>query len=110
MSNSIIKSNNINLPNTVEATLPEIDNIMKAFNLPREILAGNDEINYVWKELPRELSKIPQDLRNGLIVRMCVAISVGLFDGAINYVWNAVIIALKHKVKNFGLSLVAQTL
>lgn len=35
MSNSIIKSNNINLPNTVEATLPEIDNIMKAFNLPR---------------------------------------------------------------------------
>lgn len=110
MSNSIIKSNNINLPNTVEATLPEIDNIMKAFNLPREILAGNDEINYVWKELPRELSKIPQDLRDGLIVRMCVAISVGLFDGAINYVWNAVIIALKHKVKNFGLSLVAQTL
>ena len=60
--------------------------------------------------MPREIDRIPSELRDGLIVRMCVAISVGLFDGAINYIWNAVIITLKQKIRNFGLGLISQTL
>lgn len=100
----------LDLPNTLELTLPHINDMMKAFNLPREILASDDEISYAWRELPREIMRIPEELRDELVVRMCVATSVGLFDGAINYIWNAVILALRHKVKNFGLALVAQTL
>lgn len=38
---------------------------------------------------------------------MCVAVSVGLFDGALNYIWNAAILQLRQKVRNFGLSVVA---
>ncbi|KST66217.1 hypothetical protein BC008_24915 [Mastigocoleus testarum BC008] len=41
---------------------------------------------------------------------MCVAVSVGLFDSAINYTWNASILKLREKVKNFGLPIVAQIL
>lgn len=110
MNNQLVSVNSVKLPNTLDATLPQINNIMKAFNLPRDILASDDEINYAWRELPREIMRIPPELRDGLIVKMCVATSVGLFDGAINYIWNAVIVTLKQKVKNFGLALVAQTL
>lgn len=102
--------NEIQLPDTLSQTLPQINNIMNSFNLPRNILASDDEISYAWGELPREIKRIPPELRNEMIVRMCVATSVGLFDGAINYIWNAVIITLRQKVRNFGLALVAQTL
>jgi hypothetical protein len=39
---------------------------------------------------------------------MCVAVSTGLFDGAMNYIWNAAILQLRTKVRNFGLPIVAQ--
>lgn len=100
--------NAIVLPETLETTLLHINNLMQAFNLPRDILASDEEIGYAWKELPREIKRIPVELRNESIVKMCVAASVGLFDGAINYVWNAVIVALRSKVSHFGLSLVAE--
>lgn len=41
---------------------------------------------------------------------MCVAVSTGLFDGAVNYVWNAAILHLRDRVRNFGLPVVAQIL
>lgn len=110
MKKELITANNIELPDTLNTALIHIDNVMKSFNLPRDIIASDDEISYAWRELPREIMRIPAELRDELIVRMCVATSVGLFDGAINYIWNAVIVALKRKVKNFGLALVAQTL
>lgn len=108
--NQSLRKIELSLPNALEATLPQLDNIMQVFNLPREILASNAEIAYAWGELPREIMRIPAELRDELIVRMCVATSVGLFDGAINYIWNAVILTLKRKIKNFGLALISQTL
>ena len=35
---------------------------------------------------------------------MCVAVSAGLFDSAINYAWNAAVVELCEKVRRFGLS------
>ncbi|WMT46192.1 MAG: hypothetical protein RE468_09785 [Acidithiobacillus caldus] len=58
--------------------------------------------------MPRELREIPPTLRGELIARMCVAVSTGLFDGAMNYIWNAAILQLRTKVRNFGLPIVAQ--
>lgn len=100
----------IKLPNTIEATLPYINILLESFNLPREIVASDDEICYAWRELPREIMRIPAELRNELVARMCIATSVGLFDSAINYIWNAVIMTLREKIKRFGFPLVAQTL
>ncbi|WP_331048174.1 hypothetical protein [Gemmatimonas sp.] len=39
---------------------------------------------------------------------MCVAVSTGLFDAAINYIWNAAVLELRRKVRDFGLQVVAQ--
>lgn len=100
----------VELPDTLQSTLPSINGLMNAFKLPRELIASDEEIIYAWRELPREISRIPSELRDGMIARMCVAVSVGLFDGAINYIWNAVIITTRQKIRNFGFSLIGQTL
>ena len=68
------------------------------------------EIAYAWKDLPRELRNIPVSIRGELLARMCVAVGTGLFDSAINYAWNASVLQLREKVKNFGLPVVAQIL
>lgn len=94
----------------IDNTVKSVQNILSSLNLPRDIIASEEEISFAWRELPREISRIPNELRDGLIARMCVATSVGLFDGAINYIWNAVILNLRLRVRNFGFGLVAQTL
>lgn len=94
----------------IDNTVTSVQNILSSLNLPRDIIASEEEITYAWSELPREISRIPNELRDGLIARMCVATSVGLFDGAINYIWNAVILNLRLRVRNFGFGLIAQTL
>lgn len=93
-----------------QTVFPYLNQIINNFNLPRNVIASQEEIQYAWRELPREINRIPPELRNELILRMCIATSVGLFDGAINYVWNAVIITLRNKINYFGLSLVGEIL
>jgi hypothetical protein len=96
------------LPNTV---LPAIAEFINALGIPREVLASDEEIQYVWANLPRQLKDIANiNLRAELIAKMCVAVSVGLFDSAINYAWNAAILHLREKIKNFGLPFVGKIL
>lgn len=92
------------------STFPLIEEITTALGVPRDVLASDEEIFYGWQNLPRELVNVAQDLRGPLLARMCVATSVGLFDGAINYIWNASIDNLRKKVRNFGYNVVGQLL
>lgn len=106
-----VKPTTIQLPSLPQTILPAINQFIVALGIPREVLASDEDIEYAWINLPRELRSIPSiNLRGELIARMCIAVSVGLFDSAINYAWNAAIIQLREKVKNFGLPIVAQTL
>ncbi len=99
------------LPEDITSTtLPVIKDITSALGLPRDVLASDEEIFWGWKSLPRELVNVPLNLRGPLLARMCVATSVGLFDGAINYIWNASVANLREKVKNFGYNVVGQLL
>lgn len=98
------------LPALPQAFLPAIGQLTEALGIPRDVLASDEEIAYAWKDLPRELRNIPVSIRGELLARMCVAVSTGLFDSAINYVWNASVLQLREKVKNFGLPVVAQIL
>ena len=98
------------LPALPEQILPGIEQLTTSLGIPREVLATKEEIAYAWRDLPRELAAIPQNLRGELVARMCVAVSTGLFDGAINYAWNATILHLRDMVREFGLPVVGQTL
>ncbi|MFP3433576.1 hypothetical protein SB781_27730 [Paraburkholderia sp. SIMBA_061] len=96
------------LPGLPATVLPALTALTTALGIPRTVLASDDEIEYAWRDLPRELKDIPEALRGELVARMCVAVSAGLFDGAINYIWNAAILQLRTKIRNFGLPIVAQ--
>ena len=104
----IVVKEDINLPALPNTVLPAINELTAALGIPRDVLASQEEIEYAWRDLPRELREIPVDLRGELIARMCVAVSTGLFDGAMNYIWNAAILQLRQKIRNFGLAVVAQ--
>lgn len=96
------------LPPVVQDTLPALDTLTQSLNISRDILASEEEITAAWNNLPGVMSKIPVELRNEGLARMCVAVSAGLFDSAINYIWNSAIIELREKVRRFGLSVVEQ--
>lgn len=106
--NNIVVKKDVNLPTLPNTVLPAISELTVALGIPRDALASHEEIEYAWRDLPRELREIPSELRGELIARMCVAVSVGLFDGAMNYIWNAAILQLRQKIRNFGLAVVAQ--
>jgi hypothetical protein len=98
------------LPTLPQKILPEIAELTSYLGIPREVLASDEEIEIAWRDLPRELRNLPDEMDKELIARMCVAISTGLFDSAVNYIWNASVLHLRKKVRNFGLLVVAQTL
>ena len=104
----IPNQNEPNLPALPATVLPAITALTNSLGIPRGVLASDEEIQYAWRDLPRELRDIPSQFRDALIARMCVAVSTGLFDGAINYAWNAAILQLRNKVRNFGLPVVSQ--
>lgn len=98
----------VDLPLVTTATADFIVSLTTALGLPRDILASDEEIGIAWQQLPVLLNKIPAQLRGPLLARMCVAISVGLIDSAINYAWNAAVLELRDKVRRFGLTVVPE--
>lgn len=106
--NEIIVREEPALPALPATVLPALEQLTAALGIPRTALASTEEIEYAWRDLPRELREIPEALRGELIARMCVAVSTGLFDGAMNYIWNAAVLHLRDKIRTFSLPVVAQ--
>lgn len=96
----------VDLPGLSENVVTFPDDITSALGIPRDALASRDEIEYAWSGIPRELRGVQPNRYTGQLASMCVAVSVGLFDSAINYVWNATILTLRDRVRNFGLPIV----
>lgn len=98
----------IQLPAIIDSNLPVLTQLTAALRIPRGILASDDEIRRAWAQLPRLLGQIPPEVLNELHARMCIAVSTGLFDASINYAWNSAVIALRDKVRGFGIHIVPQ--
>ncbi|MEA2017362.1 MAG: hypothetical protein U9N59_02845 [Campylobacterota bacterium] len=96
------------LPEIVEDSTPSLLSITKALGVSRDIVASDDEITEAWRSLPSVIKKIPPELVSKGLARMCIAVASGLFDSAINYIWNASVIELRNKMKRFGLNIVEQ--
>lgn len=106
--NDLVQENIDNLPAITAGTNDLLDKINSALGVSRDVLPSKENIDHTWDNLPRLLSKIPSELRDERMIRLCLAVSVGLFDSAINYVWNSTIVELRQKVIRFGLPIVAQ--
>lgn len=100
----------VNLPAVLDTTSSVLAEVTSAFGIPRDVLASDDEIVHAWRELPRVLTKIPPELRSEHLARMCVAVSTGLLDAAVNYAWNSAIVELRRKVHGFGLNVLPQVI
>jgi hypothetical protein len=98
----------VKLPAILANTSPVLIALTDALGVSRTVLASDESIETAWSMLPLLLKRIPVNLRSEGLVRMCVAIASGLFDSAINYIWNSAVIELREKVKRFGLTVVAQ--
>lgn len=96
------------LPAITSGTDDLLVQITGALGVTRDVLPSKDQIDMAWGNLPRLLSKIPSELRDERMIRLCVAVSVGLFDSAINYVWNSTVVELRQKIIRFGLPIVGQ--
>ena len=100
----------VDLPEVSDLTGPMLDKLTNALGVDRGVIALDDQIAHAWSQLPRLISRIPPKLRDEKIVKACIAIACGLFDSAINYVWNAAIVELREKVRRFGLQVIPQIL
>lgn len=100
--------NKLQLPAIAEDTSNILDEVTGALGVERSLLPDQESVDHVWNQLPRLLKNIPSEHRDLGAIRMCVAVSVGLFDGAINYAWNSAVIELREKVKRFGVGFVNQ--
>jgi hypothetical protein len=98
----------VTLPAIIEIRSSALDRLTSAIGVSRDVLASDDEIARVWEQLPRLITQIPLEGRSALHARMCVAVHCGLFDSAVNYAWNSAIVALRDKVRLFGLHIVPQ--
>lgn len=96
------------LPAITTGTDDLLSQITTALGVPRAVLPSKGQIDHAWDNLPRLLSMIPAELRDERMIRLCVAVSAGLFDSAINYAWNSTVVELRKKVVRFGLPIVAQ--
>jgi len=106
----MIVTRDLKLPDVIESTMPTLTALTKALGIPRDVLASDEEISSAWKNLPRALQKIPAQLRTPAIAKMFVSVASGLFDSAINYMWNAAVVELRQKIQKFSLKVVQQLL
>ena len=96
------------LPAVNRFTSPMLQALTDALGISRDVLATDAQIQNAWQNLPQLLSSIPPEKRDEGIMRMCVAVASGLFDSAVNYAWNAAIMELREKVRQFGIHIIPQ--
>ena len=108
--NELTEINNVNLDsnNLTKNGDLVVNEVVASLGMPRDILPPDEDISMALTLLPRELNLVPERLRNKFIAKAVVASSVGLFDGAIIYVWNCVITELRSRVSSFGMEMIAQ--
>lgn len=81
---------------------------LKTLGLPYEnILAPDHERAMLETSLPMVMSNIPDVSKKDAtyLSKFVAASAIGLYDAALNYLWNEVVVSLREKVKLYGIDL-----
>src|SRR5882724_3532411 len=81
---------------------------LQRFGLPtNNIIASTDERRVIATNLPTFLQALPPEEKREAryLSKFVGATAIGLFDAALNYVWNEVVLNLRKKVVIYGLDL-----
>ncbi|MCW6084246.1 hypothetical protein AAGC94_04540 [Clostridium sporogenes] len=98
----------INSENHEVAPFTNFELYLQDLGLPhQEIIASDKERNMMRKLLPEIIQDLsPQNKRDAVYLSKFVASSaIGLYDAALNYLWNEVVVSLRVKVNVYGLDL-----
>lgn len=82
------------------------ENYLMAFGLPTDnVIASGDERQRIMNALPEFLQQLPPEIKKDAkyISKFIAGSAVGLFDAALNFVWNEVILNLRKKVVVYGI-------
>ncbi|PHD65691.1 hypothetical protein, partial [Bacillus toyonensis] len=89
-------------------SLQNFENYLQELGLPHEgIIASDRERKLMHGNLPEAIHELsPQSKRNAVYLSKFVASSaIGLYNAALNYLWNEVVLSLRDKVSVYGLDL-----
>lgn len=99
----IIEGNKKVLPSN---DFSKFEMFLESYNLPSDnIIASTSERSRMMSILPEFLNSLPNDVKKDAryLSKFVAGSAIGLFDAALNYVWNEVIINLRKKVVVYGL-------
>jgi hypothetical protein len=100
---------NAQLQNQISTTdFNKFDQFLESLGLPKEnILAVPAERQVIQENFPRFVMSLPPELKRDsrYLSKFAAASAIGLFDAALNYVWNEVVLNLRKKTIIYGLEL-----
>ena len=102
----ILSRQSLELQTSIEGFHPALAQYLEGLGLPTEaVLAPNAQRAHVITSLASVLEFLPIEAREKsfYLSKFTVAIAAGLFDGALNYLWNETISALRRLVFEFDL-------
>ena len=105
-----LESSIVRLPITTDTTATFLDVLTNEMGVKRSVLPSDEQISFLWSNLPRLLSTTSRETVTDTHVKMCTAIAAGLFDGAINYAWILAVTSLRDRVTQYGLRVVSQVI
>jgi hypothetical protein len=102
----IITTNN--QTDIIESQVQMITTFLTELGLPSDnIIASNQEREIINKTLPAYITQLPNDLKQDAryLSKFVVGAGFGLFDYALNSIWNEVTLALRNKAITYGLDI-----
>jgi len=95
------------LENNVEIFSQQLKNYLESLDLPTDdVLVPISEREHLLQNMQYILYKLRtgQEIKSYYISKFIAACVVGLFDAALNYLWNETIINLRNKIIHFDLN------
>lgn len=92
----------------IERQVQRITEFLDTIGLPSDnIIASNDEREIIGKNLPQYIYDLPEEIKRDAryLSKFVVGAGFGLFDYALNSVWNEVVLSLRHKAITYGIEI-----
>ena len=83
-------------------------NYLESLSLPTDnIIATTEERDIIANNIPVFVHNLPDEVKQNAryLSKFIGATAIGLFDAALNYIWNEVVLALRQKAITYGIDL-----
>ena len=102
----VTKVDSTNVQTTLEQISTPLTEFVKYNGLPiNNVLATNEEKSKLFMTFSSAIDSLPIEERekSEYLTKFVIASAVGLFDGALNYLWNEIIKSLREKIVDYDL-------